>query len=252
MTTGIWQASQGVAHIQRIQGKLCRMVESQQQIATMALVDSLEEQALLEELLESSKPPLPEVASELHYLLKSPFRYPPLKWGSRFGRTHEPSLFYGALSVETALAETAYYRLLFWQGMQDAPPSGLIRSEHCSFEVRYITAQGVRLQQPPFDQWLEVLTDTHNYRACQALGSEMREAGVQAFEYRSARCPRQGLNVALFTPQAFREVRPRRMMPWLCETSEGSVAFKKAHEIAEPIRFPRELFAQDGRLPLPA
>lgn len=33
----------------------------------------------------------------------------------------------------------------------------------------------------------------------------MRSAGVQAFEYRSARCPERGCNVALFTPAAFTE-----------------------------------------------
>lgn len=57
------------------------MVESQEQVATLQLVDTLEEQALLEELLESSKPPVPADAEPLHYLLKTPFRYPPLRWG---------------------------------------------------------------------------------------------------------------------------------------------------------------------------
>jgi hypothetical protein len=72
------------------------MVESQQQIATSSLVDDLAEQALLEELIERSKPPLRSGTERLHYLLATPFRYPPLRHGSRFGGRFEPSLLYGA------------------------------------------------------------------------------------------------------------------------------------------------------------
>ncbi|MCF6299044.1 MAG: hypothetical protein L3J01_04110 [Thiomicrorhabdus sp.] len=59
-----------------VQGKLTRVVESQEQIATNQLVDNLEEQKQLEELLEKSKPKLPSKPNDLHYLLSTPFRYP--------------------------------------------------------------------------------------------------------------------------------------------------------------------------------
>lgn len=120
----IWRQCKGERHIRPLQGRLVRLVESQEQVATLQLVDTLEEQALLEELLESSKPPVPADAEPLHYLLKTPFRYPPLRWGSRFGRRHEPSLFYAALKLETAMAESAYYRCVLWSGMAVPPPSG--------------------------------------------------------------------------------------------------------------------------------
>lgn len=77
----IWRQCKGERHIRPLQGRLVRLVESQEQVATLQLVDTLEEQALLEELLESSKPPVPADAEPLHYLLKTPFRYPPLRWG---------------------------------------------------------------------------------------------------------------------------------------------------------------------------
>lgn len=48
---------------------LFRMVETQHIAATMRLVDSEDEQALLEQMLEESKPPLPESAVGVHYLL---------------------------------------------------------------------------------------------------------------------------------------------------------------------------------------
>ena len=40
-----------------LEGELIRFVESQEKIATNALVDNLDEQWLLEEMLEASKPP---------------------------------------------------------------------------------------------------------------------------------------------------------------------------------------------------
>jgi hypothetical protein len=55
-----------------------RGVEAQHVVATMRLVDSSEEQALLEELLETSKPALPATQRPMHYLLSMRL---PLKTG---------------------------------------------------------------------------------------------------------------------------------------------------------------------------
>ena len=73
---------------------LWRAVEAQHKIATMVLVDTLDEQALLESLLDQSKPPLPEPLRRLHWLLFTPFRYPPLPTGSRFRGPAEAGVFY--------------------------------------------------------------------------------------------------------------------------------------------------------------
>jgi len=248
----IWSRCDGEQHIRPLRGRLLRLVESQEQVATQQLVDDLEEQALLEQLLERSKPPLPEGTEGLHYLLKTPFRYPPLRWGSRFGSRDEPSLFYGAWSLETAMAETAYYRFLFWSGMQTPPPSGRIRSAHASFEGRYQVERGVQLQAPPFAAERDALVDRRDYRATQRIGSAMRAAGVEAFEFESARCPQQGVNVALFVPRAFAERKPKNMTAWLCETSAGLVAFKQAQGPDQPRLFRLELFLEEGVLPRPA
>lgn len=248
----IWQACAGEQQIIPLRGRLVRLVENQGQVATLRLVDTLDEQALLEQLLESSKPPLPEVDEPLHYLLQTPFRYPPLRWGSRFGGRHEPSLFYAAGRLETAMAETAYYRFVLWHGMAVPPPSGRILSEHSSFEARYQVERGVRLQREPFTRCREAITHRSDYSASQALGSAMREAGVEAFEYPSARCPQGGINVALYRPAAFAERRPRNLQPWLCETTADYVAFKNAQAPDQPRQFPLALFLIDGRLPQPA
>ena len=78
----IWEACREAVVPERHEGELLRMVESQEQVATRSLVDDLAEQALLEQMLEQSKPPLPDNASNLDYLLSTPFRYPPLELDS--------------------------------------------------------------------------------------------------------------------------------------------------------------------------
>ena len=80
----------------------------------MVLVDTLAEQHLLEDLLERAKPPLPDETAGLHYLLATPFRYPPTDRGSRFRRPSDPGVFYGADAVRTACAELGYWRWRFF------------------------------------------------------------------------------------------------------------------------------------------
>ena len=62
--------------------------------STMALVDTLDEQHVLERLLDDGKPPVPDGRRALHYLLFTPFRYPPPPGGSRFRGPNDPGVFY--------------------------------------------------------------------------------------------------------------------------------------------------------------
>lgn len=178
-------------------------------------------------MLEDIKPSLSENVGEYHYLLKTPFRYPPLKWGSRFGRIHETGIFYGGCSINATLAESAYYRFVFWFSMDAKPVKDKIRSEHTLFSVGYQTIRGVRLQNEPFNQYVSELTHPKDYIQTQQLGTAMREAGIEAFEYQSARDPDNGICVALFTPESFRQKQPDYTNQWLCEVSAESVSFKQ-------------------------
>lgn len=205
-----------------IHGELIRVVESHEQIATHNLVDTLEEQEILENLLERTKPLAPE---KLHYLLSTPFRYPPLPHGSRFGTRFEPSLFYGSLSLTTAFAETGYYRLLFWQGMTTPPPSGKYTTQHTVFGVPYASANGLKLQEEPFTQYKRELANPIDYSVSQALGTSMRDAGIEAFEYISARDKHNGINAALYTPATLMSDRPLYQESWLCQLDGVSVSF---------------------------
>ncbi len=246
----LWTVADGAHHIAPIAGTLLRMVESQEQVATMQLVDALDKQQVLEELLEGTKPAWRPGTGHLHYLLATPFRYPPLHHGSRFGRRSEPALFYGALSLPTLLAEAAYYRFVFWHGMV-VPPARRLNTQHTVFEVQYATPRGIRLQCAPFDSWKAALTDPADYRVTQALGSTMRDAGVAAFEYTSARDPACGVNVALFGPGALAQTRPSASEPWLAETTGDQVLYFSP-SIRQDFRFSRMQFETDGRLPQPA
>ncbi len=247
----IRQACRGDDEIRPLGGTLFRLVHSQEQNGTLELVDTLEEQAMLEQMLEEDKPLIAADNDTLHYLLTTPFRYPPLPWGSRFGRRFEPSIFYGGSGVEVTLAESAYYRFVFWSSMNAEPIKSQIRSEHTLFSAVYRTEKGIQLQQAAFLSYQAQLTDPKDYQSCQQLGTTMREAGIEAFEYPSARDPLKGICVGVFTSAVFTAPRPKDMNQWLCEVSAREVSFKQIGD-SSVITFPFECFALNGVLPLPA
>ncbi|HEX2140052.1 MAG TPA: RES family NAD+ phosphorylase [Woeseiaceae bacterium] len=228
-----------------------RLVESQEEVATLGLVDTLSEQRRLERLLEGSKPPLLGGTEHLHYLLAAPFRYPPLTYGSRFGTRQEPGLFYGSLGATALLSEAAYYRFVFWTGMSSPPPSGKLDTQHNVFTVDYRTQQGLRLYAPPFTEFAELLTSRDNYASTQQLGRDMRAAGIEGFEYQSARDAAGGVNVALYTPRSLASARPKHIASWLAETRAEAVTFSERGS-SDVASFPIEQFLIAGTLPLPA
>ena len=247
----IWEAVGAAATPSLLGGVLHRVVESQEQVATRELVDGdLAAQTVLEAEIERSKPPRPTGTERLDYLLATPWRYPPLRHGSRFGTRHEPSLFYGSGGAATALAETAYYRFVFRDDMAVAPAT--IGSRHTSFEARYRTARGLKLQGPPFETWQAVLTHPSDYGPTQALGAALRDAGVAAFEFTSARDPSRGHNVALVEPGALVSTRHARPGGWFCSTDAEAVTFSRRAAPGEILRFALSDFLVGGALPRPA
>jgi hypothetical protein len=253
MSPGIWMRCGGSSNLRTLESKPWRVVESQQRISTRQLVDSDAEHLLLEELIEESKPRVPEDATDLDFLLFSPFRYPPLSHGSRFGASDERSLWYGSEQIATALAEMAYYRLVFFEGTEaDLLPNQIRMS---AFRVGVQSKMAVDLTLPPFDAHREAITSRTDYAEPQRLGSEMRADGVELIRFPSARNPKQGINVAIFTPRAFALKAPvdsptswtctvtaRRDVSWIREGAGGQ----------ERYEFPRATFLVDGKLPAPA
>jgi hypothetical protein len=248
--TAFWRGVLVQAQPAGLMGTLKRMVENQEQKVTVALVDNLAEHEILEGMLEESKPVghFHKGMQRLDYLLRTPWRYPPLKWGSRFGRRLEPSLFYGALSDAALFAEAAYYRLVFLEGMEK-PFRDRVISQFTVFEANYQTDRGMDLTRPPFDRHTSVLRHKSRYLPCQLLGSELREQGIAAITYLSARADGKETNVALFTPDALRSRKHRNPRHGLCESRIEEVSFRLGDELHV---LPRKHFLYRGRFPIPA
>lgn len=245
----IWEACHGAHHIGALQISVYRVVESQARAATLDLVDTLAEQALLEELIEQTKPALPPTVMRLPYLLQSPFRYPPLRHGSRFGGREVGGMFYASLNINTALAETAYYRFVFLTGMS-SPPAGGVNTDLSSFRVGIRATHAVCLDIPPFDVYVDAISSRSTYTTAQHLGDAMRREGVEVARYISARGPKHGRNLVVFSPGVFSGT-PRDLRSWRCTTTADRVVFVAAHH-DEGLQFEREIFEVDGHLPAPA
>ena len=251
MSSSIWTRCAGTAEIGPLAAQPWRVVESQHQIATRKLVDSDAEHELLERLIDEAKPPRPVGTESLHYLLATPFRYPPLPHGSRFGTRFERGIWYGSAARRTAFAETAYYRFLFLAGTEaDLLPIALDLS---LFRARVRTEHGVDLTSTPFREEIPAISSPTDYDASQALGKAMRADEVAAFRYRSARDARGGDNVGVIDPRAFASPRPSQPQPWYAVVTEERVEITKRDVFRrEVFSFPREDFLVAGRLPAPA
>lgn len=246
----IWSLTKGNEQFKPLMASVFRMVESQEQIATLGLVNNIYEQGVLEELIETTKSSNQEMYSNLHYLLKTPFRYPPLKYGSRFGTTFEQGIFYASLSMSTALAETAYYRFVFMLG-PETPYPNVISSEYTAFSVAIKTNSAILLDQTPFNEYQETLTSPLNYGTTQRLGASMRGDGVEVFRYVSARDKEKGKNIGLFTPKAFCKPKPLHFSQWLCQSRLSEIGFLSIED-NKRFLFKQEDFWVDGMFPSPA
>jgi hypothetical protein len=196
-----WTPAAVASEASRWQGRLWRAVEAQHRVSTLRLVDTLREQAQLEQLLETSKPALPANAAALHYLLITPFRYPSHHpGGSRFRSATDTGVFYGADERRTACAELGYWR---WRFLQDSP--ALLRLEalpHTLFQAE-VAATTVDLTRAPFARDAEWWTAPQDYAACQQLGAAARSANIDVIRYQSVRDPEHGLCTAVLTPAVF-------------------------------------------------
>jgi RES domain len=252
VTTELWLELDGSSRLRRLELRAWRVVESQSMISTRKLVDSLEEQALLEELVDRVKPPLPAwpKLKGLHFLLSTPFRHPPLRNGSRFGTRFEPGIWYGSRGLGTAFAEVAYYRLVFLEGTTAKLTA--IQVELSAFRAEVRTLRGVDLTKPPFDAHVGAISSKTHYDVSQALGLAMRASGVEVFVYESARDRERGSNVGLFVP-AFAAKTPSLPESWLCRAERQRVEITKKDLLKRrQLVFARAEFLVDGKLPSPA
>lgn len=228
-------------------GRVWRLAEDQGRPATMRLVDTIEEQARLEALLEASKPSLPAGCAHLDYLLATPFRYKPSRHGSRFRRPHAAhGCFYAAEAVETAAIEAAFWQLLLFC---DAPGLTLPRRpvERLGFRVALRSAAALDLTAPPWSTDRARWTHPTDYGPCQDLAEQAVAAGVQILRSESARDPERRANITVLDCAAFAKRAPEQRQGWWIFLRERALqAWCDAPRIR--IELPYAAFAADPRI----
>lgn len=222
-----------------------RVVEAQHILSARDLVDSREEHDMLEALLEASKP---TVLKDKNYLIFTPFRYPPLQYGSRFGRAYEPSLWYGSLALETAFTEVAYYRLQFLNDSRG--DLGSLKISMTAFTACVGTKRGVDLTASPFDAFFDQISNQHTYEYSQPLGTSMRQAEIDAFIYFSARTHKKTKNVAAYHMKVFQKKNAQyvnNQQTWVCFANQDVIEFTRVGLLGkERFSFSQDYFDQEN------
>jgi hypothetical protein len=244
----MWTPSALASELRPWSGPLWRVVESQSQVATLKLVDSLDEQAILEAELEGSKPAIPRACAGLHYLLATPFRYSPYPNGSRFRRARQrDGCFYAAEDVETAIAEEAFHRLLFFAA---APAARLPANpqERTAFRVSGATTCALDLTEPPLARDEAIWTHPTDYAPCQDFADAARQAAAETIRYRSVRDPRRRANIAVLSPRVFLATEPEASQTWHLFLRRRAVQATREMP-RSALEFPFTAWAADPRVP---
>jgi hypothetical protein len=248
MSSSTWTPAALSSDARPLAGTCWRLVEAQHRVSTLKLVDSVDEQEMLEELIQASKPSLPPECHHLHYLLSTPFRYGAVyPTGSRFRRAGlTEGVFYAAEMPETAVAEVAFYRLLFYAESPRTPwPANA--AEYTAFSTEYATRRGADLAKGKYAKDKASWMHPTDYAACQAFAEVARAAGIDVIRYTSVRDPQHRKNVALLACRAFVKPRPTRLQTWHIRLSAAG-----AHAVCESprsrITYGRQTFAADPRI----
>lgn len=236
------------SNTRHMSGLCWRFVEAQHITSTLKLVDNWDEQELLEELIEESKPVVPPECRDLDYLLSTPFRYEAeYSKGSRFRRAGQSEgVYYAALHPETALAEIIFDRLLFFAESPQTPwPEN--PAEYTAFSVRFSTDLALDLMAPPLADDTALWTHLTDYEPCQLLAEQARNTGVDLICYQSVRDLEGRANVAILSCRVFEGWEPGDRHTWRLHFNREGV-----HAVRE---FPRQQtgfriddFADDPRL----
>lgn len=224
MSSTTWTARAVASEAAAARFDLWRAVEAQHVVATAILVDTLDEQHTLERLLEESKPPVPPIARALHWLLFTPFRYPPPPGGSRFRGPADPGVFYGADEIRTACAELGYWR---WRHLQDSPEIAAMPAKPQTLFRAGIATGCVDLRRPPFARDAGIWTRRDDYEGCQRFARIARDAGVGAIRYESVRDPKAGGCGAVLSPAAFGPSRPLEQQTWMLSVTRERVVWQR-------------------------
>ena len=248
MSSPTWTRVALSSEFRRFDGSCWRLVEAQHRISTLKLADSLAEQALLEDLIEETKPAIPPDCRHLDFLLATPFRYGAFyPHGSRFRRAGRTlGVYYAAETPATALSEMAFYRLLFFAESPATPwPSDA--AEYTAFSAEIATGQLFDLTQEPLSADQAIWSDLTNYEGCQAFAEAARSVKAEVIRYRSVRDPARGANYAMLVCGAFSKPSPSERQTWRMRLSASGIQ-ALCEFPRQAVEFPRGAFSADPRV----
>ena len=229
MSSSTWTPRAVGSEALRARRRLWRAVEAQHIASTLRLVANAAEQHLLERLLDQSKPPLPSEASDLHYLLSTPFRYSsPI--GSRFRAPGELGIWYGAESQRTACAELGFWR---WRFLIDSEALQTIGPSPQTVFRAGIDGRLVDLTRSPFRRARAQWTHPEDYGPTQDFARIAREAAIDAIRYESVRDPGHGAAVAVLRPSCFKPRKPLEQHTWFLTVRRAAVIWQREGETFE-------------------
>jgi hypothetical protein len=248
MSSPIWTRVALSSEFRRLDGSCWRLVEAQHRVSTLKLTDTLAEQSLLEELIEDTKPAIPPECRHLDFLLATPFRYgAEYPKGSRFRRAGRTlGVYYAAENPATAVAEMAFYRLLFFAESPGTPwPSDA--AEYTAFSARVSTNRLLDLTQKPLSADEAVWTDLKDYDGCQSFAEAARAVDADTIRYQSVRDPTKGSNLAILMCHAFARPTPSERQTWRMRLSASGVQ-ALCEFPRQALEFPCDAFAADPRI----
>ena len=248
MSSPIWTRVALSSEFRRLDGSCWRLVEAQHRVSTLKLTDTLAEQSLLEGLIEETKPAIAPDCRDLDFLLATPFRYGAIyPTGSRFRRAGRTlGFYYAAEHPATAVAEMAFYRLLFFAESPATPwPSDA--AEYTAFSAAVSTVRLLDLMSEPPAQDGVLWTDITDYGPCQAFADAARAADADAIRYHSDRAPDRGANLAILICRAFARPAPVDRQTWRIRLSSSGVQ-ALCESPRQGLEFPRGTFAADPRI----
>jgi hypothetical protein len=232
MSSNTWTPHAVASEARQAALRVWRAVEAQHVVSTMRLVNNrLRAQAVLEEVLEESKPPMRAETAGLDYLLFTPFRYPS-PYGSRFRAAGEPGVFYGAERVGTACAELGYWRWRFVMDSEGLRSTGLAATAHTIFQAG-VRGPAIDLREPPFVRSRKRWTDRSDYSHTQSFARAARAAQVRILRYQSVRDPGQGGCAAVLHPDAFQPRKRLAQQTWHLTVTPATVIWQRDGEARE-------------------
>ena len=223
-----WITQSLAEHEHGLESDVWRAVDTLDAVATLRLVDTLDELLVLEQILADSLPPLPPDTAHLHPLLSTPFRFN-APHPSRFRPGQAPGIWYGADSPEAACAEVGYWRWRFLLDSEGLQQCELVTT-HALFHA-VVSGHCLNLDSPPWSDLAAQWSHPTDSRACHTLAALGLAAAqpVQWIRYPSARSP-GAYCAAVFDPQALTVVEPHAQETWAIKVSPQRILFSHAQE----------------------